>query len=194
MNKPRNSMRGIIFLISTLALASCGNGSNKEEQAAIPMYTEANAVNGISGSGGTGGSNASVDEQEGPQYQQPTMDVLKGKNQLFPAKYPVKRYPHATVAMVDVRPGRPPGYKNMVLLKTADQMPQISTFYKQNLALDNWKLVGAYSNECYESTRWVKGDLECEVRIAPDLRTGDKKYVQLMTGLRMNKPPMGGKS
>lgn len=174
--------------MSLFALSSCGNGSNKEEQAVVPMYTEANAV------GGVNSGNASIDEQEGPQYQQPTMDVLKGKPQLFPAKYPVKRYPHATVAMVDVRPGRPPGFKNMVLMKTADQMPQISTFYKQNLALDNWKLVGAYRNECYESTRWVKGDMECEVRIAPDLRTGDKKYVQLMTGLRMNKPPIGGKS
>ena len=187
MGKIRNSILDILVLISVFALAGCGNQNKAEEQAAVPIYTEGNSINGISGS-------AAVDEQEGPQFQQPTMDVLKGKPQLFPAKYPVKKYPHATVTMVDVVAGRPPGFKNMVLMKTADQLPQISTYYKQNLALDNWKLEGCYKNDIYESTRWVKGDLECEVRIAPDLRTNNKEYVQLLTGLRAKRPAIGGKT
>ena len=183
-----NSIPAILFLFALAGLSGCGNSKDAEEKVDVPLYTEGNSIKANIG------DPAAIDETEGPQYQTPTMDVLEGKPQHFPAKFPVKRYPHARVEMVDVRPGRPPGYKNMVLMKTADQMPQISTFYKQNLALDNWKLVGVYANECYESTHWVKGDQECEVRISPDLRTADKKYVQLLTGLRIKKPPIGGSS
>lgn len=183
----RNSICKILTVISVFALAGCGNGEQKDEKIQLPLFSESN--NNIDSGSSNNNSSASmnVDEAEGPQYQQPTMDVLKGKPQLFPARYPVKRYPHASIAMVDVRPGRPPGYKNMVLMKTSDQMPSISQYYKQNLAAEGWKMVDAYANEAYESTRWVKGDQECEIRIAPDLRTPDKKYVQLLTGLRARK-------
>lgn len=126
-------------------------------------------------------------EPEGPQYQQPTMDVLRGKAQLYPAKYPLKRYPHSTVAMVDVRPNRAPGLKNMVMLKTTDEMPNVSAFYEKRLVSENWKLVSQYKNEAYESTRWVKGDQECEIRVCPDMTTQDKKFIQLFIGARQTR-------
>ncbi len=130
-------------------------------------------------------SSGNFNEPEGPQYQQPGMDVLKGKPQLFPARYPAKRYPGSRVALVDVRPNRPAGYKNMVMLTTSDQTPRISSFYTEQMITENWQKVGEYRNEIYESTKWVKGNLECEVRISPDLTSQtDKKNVQLLYGIR----------
>lgn len=174
----------LAFLLLAVSLSACGEQA-KEKEEASPLYTEhSDGSSGISAN-----YSAMFNEPEGPQYQQPTMDVLKGKKQLFPAKYLLRRYPGSKVAMVDVRPNRPPGYKNLVMLATADQTPKISTFYRQQLLTEQWKKTYEYSNSLYESTKWVKGDIECEVRIMPDLvsNSEDKKYVQLLYGKRYKK-------
>lgn len=162
-------------------LCGCGNGEKKEEENKSALYTESNS--GVASSSGGGYVS---NEPEGPQYQTPSVEQLKGKPQLFPARYPIRRYPGSKVAMVDVRPNRRPGYKNMVMLSTADTMPRISGFYKQQLATEEWQKIKEYRNSIYESSTWVKGDLVCEVRIAPDLTSPspDKKFVQLFYGKR----------
>ena len=122
-------------------------------------------------------------EEEGPQYQQPSMEVLQGKPQKFPAKYPVQRYPNSQVALVDVRANRPPGYLNMVTLKTVDAIPKVDEFYEQKMAAEQWKKVSDYHNEIYDSTRWEKGDMQCEVRISQDFsQRNGKRFVQLLYG------------
>jgi hypothetical protein len=130
------------------------------------------------------GSNQGV-EEEGPQYQQPTMDVVKGKPQKFPTRYPIKRYPNAQVALVDVRPNRPPGYMNHVMLKTMDNIPSVDSFYRDKMVEDQWKKTYEYHNEIYDSTKWEKGDLLCEIRISQDFsQPNGKRLVQLLYGLR----------
>ena len=175
-----------LLLLSGL-LCSCGSEAPKEEIKGI-LYSEQSDAAGHLNANGTFSN-----EPEGPQYQQPTIEVLKGKPQLFPQRYPIKRYPGSKVAMVDVRPNRPPGYKNMVMLSTADGMPRISGFYRQQLVSEDWQKIKEYRNQIYESSIWVKGDLECEVRISPDLTSPspDKKYVQLLYGKRPKKMAVG---
>lgn len=180
-------MKNILFAITigftAVSLSACSQAPDKTD---IGMYCEPNngevqiATIVDESTSGTG-SNA---EPEGPQYQQPSMDVLRGKAQLYPAKYPLKRYPNSRVAMVDVRPNRGAGLKNMVMLYTSDEMDRVSKFYQKRLIAENWKLVSEYANESYESSRWIKGEHECEIRISPDLTTSDKKYIQLLCGLR----------
>lgn len=184
-------MKNILFAISigftVITLTACSQAPEKTD---IGMYCEPNngevkiATIVNEGSGGTDGSG----EPEGPQYQQPTMDVLRGKAQLYPAKYPLKRYPNSRVTMVDVRANRAAGLKNMVMLTTSDEIARVSKFYQKRLIAENWRLVSEYANESYESTRWIKGEHECEIRISPDLTTSDKKYIQLLCGLRPANP------
>lgn len=172
------------LIIPIVSLSACSQAPEKTDTA---MYCEPS--NGLfQFSSETTKTTSNLDdagEPEGPQYQQPTMDVLRGKSQLYPAKYALKRYPHSTVAMVDVRPNRGPGLKNMVMLKTTDEMPTVSSYYEKRLIAENWKVVSQYKNACYESTRWIKGDQECEVRVSPDMTTEDKKYIQLLIGKRL---------
>ena len=182
----------ITFAFPVLALSACSQApedTNKSGGMGY-LYTESNDVvpNSVL-SGSVSATDAVAAEQEGPQYQEPNMDVLRGKAQLYPAKYPVKRYPNSRVAMVDVRPNRAPGYKNMVMLTTDDEIPTVSIFYAKDLIAAGWKKISEYQNESYESSTWIKGERECEVRIAPDMRTEDKMYVQLLTGIRLNRAP-----
>lgn len=173
------------LIIPIIALSACSQAPT--EKTDVGMYCEQdNGLFNFTPEQKT----ASLDdagEPEGPQYQQPTMEVLRGKSQLYPAKYPIKRYPHSTVAMVDVRPNRAPGLKNMVMLKTTDEMPNVSSYYEQRLIAENWKMVSQFKNTCYESTKWVKGDKECEIRVCPDMTTQDKKFIQLFIGTRLNR-------
>lgn len=169
----------LLAVVSVLSLAACSNTpEDKSNKAGVIIEGGAQFKES---------SDSTPMEIEGPQYQQPTMDVLKGKPQLFPAKYAVKRYPNSVVAMVDVRPNRPPGFKNMVMLKTSDDYPKVSYFYEEKLVADGWKKFYQYRNPAYESTKWERGDQEIEIRISPDMRTSDKKYVQLFQGLKPKK-------
>ncbi len=179
-----------------IAVCSCSEAPKDKEDSSkgTGLFTESSDnPNGIAS--GMSGFNAGAfnQEPEGPQYQQPNMDVLKGKPQLFPSRYPIKRYPGAKVTMVDVRPNRPPGYKNLVMMATADPSKRISGFYQHQMIGEQWKKVSEYRNDIYECSRWVKGDLEAEVRIMPDLvaSNSDKKYVQILYGLKGKKiaPP-----
>lgn len=179
----KNSIFLLSLIIPIIGLSACSQASEKTD---ISLAGEQNFGGFLTGSvseQATGTDEAG--EPEGPQYQQPTMEVLRGKAQLYPARYELKRYPHSTVAMVDVRPNRAPGLKNMVMLKTTDEMPSVSAYYENRLISENWKLVSQYKNQSYESTRWVKGDKECEIRVCPDMTTNDKKFIQLFTGTRL---------
>lgn len=183
-------MKNILFAISigftAISLSACSQAPDKTD---VGMYCEPN--NGdvqIATIVDESTGETSSSEPEGPQYQQPTMDVLRGKSQLYPAKYPLKRYPNSRVAMVDVRPNRGAGLKNMVMLYTSDEISTVGKFYQKRLIAENWKLVSEYANKSYESTRWIKGDYECEIRVSPDLTTSDKKYIQLLCGLRPATP------
>ena len=173
-------MRQTRYLLGVLLAASflgaCGESPEEEKKKNAGLFYEQ------SDSMLQGG--VKMEEPEGPQYQTPTIDVLRGKPQLFPAKYPAKRYPGSKVAIVDVRPNRAPGFKNHVMLYTSDPLPNVSQFYTKQLATDSWKKVGEYRNSIYESTIWEKGDMECEVRVSQDLRAdaGDKKNIQLLYG------------
>ncbi len=170
----------ILAICIALGLAGCG--SSEKDDGAIKGW-------GFSNKGDISQTEPEADPQEeGPQYQQPTMDVLRGKLQKFPARYPIKRYPHGKVALVDVRPNRPPGYKNMVMMSTVDPLPQISNYYQQQLVSENWTKVRETRNSIYESVWWVKGDLECEVRVTPDIRVPGKQNVQLLCGRRRTNP------
>lgn len=191
--KKRGHLLAILPLL--IAICSCSEAPKDKEDASSKgngLFTES-SDNPNGAASGLSGFNAFSQEPEGPQYQQPNMDVLKGKPQLFPSRYPIKRYPGAKVTMVDVRPNRPPGYKNLVMMATGDPNTRISGFYQRQMIGEQWKKVGEYRNEIYEASRWVKGDLEAEVRIMPDLvaSNNDKKFVQILYGLRQKKiePP-----
>lgn len=170
---------GIVCLVLACGLSGCGQEPEQEKINGANMYFE-----------NSGNNNAelnalTVQEPEGPQYQTPNIEVLKGKRQLYPAKYPLKRYPGTKVQLVDVRENRGPGYKNQVLLVSTDQMPKISNFYKGDLIKEGWKKVREFKNENYEGSTWTKGDLECEVRVATDFTAppgSEKKFVQLLYG------------
>lgn len=171
------------LIIPIVGLSACSQAPSKTDSG-MGLYVEQN--NGLFQSSNQ--QKPGLDEAgepEGPQYQQPTMEVLQGKAQLYPARYELKRYPHSTVAMVDVRPNRAPGLRNMVMLKTTDAMPVVSGYYEKGLITQNWKLVSQFKNTSYESTRWIKGDQECEIRVCSDMKSEDKKYIQLFVGKRL---------
>jgi len=87
--------------------------------------------------------------------------------------------------MVDVRANRPPGYMNMVMLKTPDNIPAVGTFYNEKMIKEEWKKVDEVKNEIYESTKWEKGSLTCEVRCCQDFsHPNGKRLVQLLYGLK----------
>ncbi|MBX9686774.1 MAG: hypothetical protein K2X27_08735 [Candidatus Obscuribacterales bacterium] len=168
-----------LTLFLTLGILTACSESPKQEQVKTGLFTESSDNNSVASSGNFS------DEPEGPQYQTPTMDVLRGKPQMFPAKYPLRRYPGSKVAMVDVRPNRRPGYKNMVMLNTADKIPNVSTFYERELLQENWKKTYEWGNEIYHSTRWEKGNIECEVRVSNDVvANSNKKNIQLLYGIK----------
>lgn len=166
-----------VFILCPLVLSACSTTPAIQEESAVSSnqdYESASALLAVS------------EEEEGPQYQQPTMEVLQGKAQRFPAQFPLKRYPKSKVVLVDVREHRPPGAKNIVMLSTLDQMQGISVFYESRLLAECWRKTYEYKNSIYECSRWEKGDMECEVRICPELKTEDKKFIQLFTGKKFN--------
>jgi hypothetical protein len=187
----------LIAMVLLLGVAGCSQ-SPKEEQQGWNLSSDDLKNLGGSNNNGTG-PNA---QEEGPQYQQPNMDVLKGKMQKFPAKFPIQRYPNSRVALVDVRPNRGPGANNMVMLRTDDNIPVVGSFYKDNLAKDSWKKISEYENSIYESSTWEKGNLRCEVRVAQDFSKPEAtRIVQLLYGIKPKQlairnpviPPQNGK-
>jgi len=176
----------LIAMVLLLGVAGCSQ-SPKEEQQGWNLSSD--DLKNLGGNNNNGqGPNA---QEEGPQYQQPNMDVLKGKMQKFPAKFPIQRYPNARVSLVDVRPNRGPGAMNMVLLNTDDNIPVVGSYYKDNLAKDSWKKVSEVSNPVYESSTWEKGNLLCEVRVAQDFSKPEgNRFVQLLYGIKPKQLPV----
>jgi hypothetical protein len=121
--------------------------------------------------------------QDAPQYVEPTMDVLRGKEQPFPSKYPLSRYPRSRVTYARVRPlaSLPPGHTNQVMLSVPEPTKDvIVTYYKQEMKDGGWDLVDKWEAQSYSSTIWRKGDLQVEVRVSPDQY--DNQNVQLFYG------------
>lgn len=164
----------LFFLLCSIVLSACSTAPAVQEENPMSLSNQ--------GSASLASELAASDEEEGPQYQQPTMEVLQGKAQRFPSRFPLKRYPKSKVVMVDVRENRPPGAKDIVMLLTVDQLNGISQFYQSRLLQESWKKTYEYKNSIYECSKWEKGEMECEVRICPELKTEDKKYIQLFTG------------
>lgn len=175
MTKKRDSKRFILTLsASALLLGGCGGGMGGCNGGGDQVQQGANWT-----SLQTEADKETVD-QEGPQYQQPSMDNLKGKPQLFPAKYAVKRYPNSRVVMAYVRPDLLPGQKNVVLLNSSDQQQVISEYYLQNMVKDGWKVTYRAENSAFSQITYQKGNQEAEVRIMADPQ--GRKHVQLLSG------------
>lgn len=165
----------VLIMASTAILGGCGGGiggcnESKEEIISVAPDPVAGSLAGTE----------SVQEDEGPQYQTPTMDNLKGIEQKFPAKYPVKKYPNSRVVMAYVRPDLKPGQKNVVLLNSSDNIPAVTNYYQKQMSLDGWTLTYSNGNSAYTELIYKKGNQEIEVRVTPD--PYGKRHVQLLAG------------
>jgi hypothetical protein len=161
----------ILWLSSTLVLGGCGSGlggcNDKTEE----------VISGPEIYSNTNGS-------EAPQYMEPTMANLQGRPQQFPSRYPCAQYPNSRVVMAYVKPNLKPGQKNIVLLSSSDQKPNIAVFYKKDMIANGWEMTNQYENSCFSRTVWrkktINGIQEAEVRVSPD--PYHKQAVQLLTG------------
>jgi hypothetical protein len=172
----RNSIG--VFLLSAILLAGCGGGiGGCGDQKPEEMQTTSL---GPTVDGGTSTTATAAPEEEGPQYQHPTVENLQGKPQRFPAKFPVKRYPNSRVVMAVVEPNLRPGQHNVVLLNSSDEQKTVARFYYTDLLKEGWKPVYSSGNSAYSQIKYVKGDKEVEVRVFPDPR--GKQHVQLLSG------------
>lgn len=156
----------LLFVVSAL-LAGCG----QEEASNNFSYNE-----GKSG--------------EAPQYLDPGMDQLRGKEQPFPSKFPVSRYPRTRVAFASVKPNLPAGYRNQVMLSAAEPSKDgIVRYYGSELQGGGWKKVYEWEADYFSSTKWQKDGVELEVRVSPD--NHGKQNVQLFYGkvAKRNMPP-----
>ena len=116
-----------------------------------------------------------------PQPVEPTIEVLKGKEQPFPNNYPLSRYPKSRVTYAWVKPDLLPGYKNHVMLSVPEPSKDvIAQYYKTELKKGGWKLVDRWENSIYSSTIWQKNAQEVEVRVSPDQH--NNQNVQLFCG------------
>jgi hypothetical protein len=155
---------------SVLMLAGCGSGMggcNPDEPKFVPTSELATPT-------------LSTAEPEGPQYQTPTVENLQGKTQLYPSKYPAKRYPNSRVVLAHVRPNLKVGSKNVVVLSTTDNPPVVTQYYVDQLQKDGYALTSTYSNSAFHRSLWKKGDHEVEVRVSPD--PYGKQVIQLFSG------------
>ena len=66
----------LLVLASILSLSACSETPKEDKQGWILSTTEKNDLTNVTGNNGQ-------QEEEGPQYQRPTMDVLRGKPQNF---------------------------------------------------------------------------------------------------------------
>lgn len=117
--------------------------------------------------------------EEGPQYQQPTVENLKVP-QKYPARYPVKRYPNSRVVMAYVRKDLAPGQRNCVLLTSSDTNYAVNNYYKKTLADEGWKPVAQEGNSAYSRILYRKGDQMAEVVVTPDPH--GVNHLQLFSG------------
>lgn len=163
----------ILFLtaMSTVLLGGCGGGMGGCGDKSEDMQ-EGNRMGPIVQ--GTG----ALDE-EGPQYQQPTVENLK-QPQKFPAKYPAKKYPNSRVVMAYVRPDLLPGRHNVVLLNSDDPGPLIANYYFKDLTNQGWKPVFQQQNSIFSQIKYQKGNQEIEVRVTPDPH--GRQHVQILSG------------
>lgn len=163
--------RYILMAISTLLLGGCGSGlggcgeSNEQVQMVMPDAST---------------SLGTPVEEEGPQYQAPTIEVLQGKPQKFPTKYPLKKYPNSQVVMALVEPNLRPGLKNVVTLKTPDQKPNVVNFYRNEIAKEGYKPTYDYQNLSFGRSKWIKDGKEIEVRVCP--HPSGQRTIQLLEG------------
>jgi hypothetical protein len=151
----------IVALVAVAILSRCGEDDKSQQSTLIQLE--------------------STDGGKAPQYVQPTMANLAGKEPPFPSHYPLAQYPNSKVKYAMVRRDLPPNAKNQVMInvpqKTKDN---VVGFYRAQLIGGGWKLVASYENSIYSSTTWQKGDDEVEVRVSPDLY--DNQNVQLFSG------------
>ena len=156
----RNMVAYITLVMSLTGLVS---GCGQEESSEFSANT--------SQSGGTSHS----------QYIEPTVEVLKGKEQPYPASYPVSKYPKSKVTYAWVKPDLLPGYKNHVMLSVPEPSKDtIAQYYKTELKKGGWKMVDRWENTIYSSTIWQKDGQEVEVRVSPDQH--NNQNVQLFAG------------
>lgn len=165
----------MLLCTSTVLLAGCGGGMGgcggpkEEQQQNVGMTIKDDTANG--------GMPA---EEVGPQYQKPTVEVLQGKPQKFPARYPARKYPNSRVVMAVVEPNLRPGQHNVVLLKSTDDGKTVARFYYDDLVKQGWKAVYSQGNTAFSQIKYQKGDQEVEVRVFPDPHGG--QHVQLLSG------------
>jgi hypothetical protein len=173
--KSTNQRTILAMCASAVLLAGCGGGmggcgGQKDDQSAGGgMLFKDDTANG--------GTPA---EELGPQYQKPTIEVLQGKPQKFPARYPLRKYPNSRVVMAVVEPNLHPGQHNVVLLKSTDDGKQVARFYYEDLIKQGWKPVASQGNVAFSQIKYQKDGQEVEVRIFPDPHGGEQ--VQLLSG------------
>lgn len=178
-----------IGCLSALMLSSCSSSSNDSLQGITQSGPQTQDNSHASSKNGADVSlGAADDEQEGPQYQSPTIDNLRGIPQRFPARYAVRKYPKSQVVLVDVRPHLFGGQKNQVMLRSSDPPKVIAAYYKTDLSKDGWELVHSYENTIYSSTTWQKNGLEVEVRVSPD--PYNRENIQLISGPAFTRPKL----